>query len=93
MGKLIEAIKENSDQLIASIVFDILLVGYWDMAIRINDGWSTIIGTSTARGVGWYLLRFTRSVRLGCKYYVCLWCNKVPQRITYGKQPQLIDSR
>ena len=50
MGKLIEAIKENSDQLIASIVFDILLVGYWDMAVRINDGWSTIIGTSTARG-------------------------------------------
>lgn len=50
MGRLIEAIKENSDQLVASIVFDILLVGYWDMASRINDGWSTIIGTNTARG-------------------------------------------
>lgn len=50
MGKLIEAIKEHSDLLIASVVLDILLVGYWDMANRIGGGWSTIIGSNTPRG-------------------------------------------
>jgi len=50
MNRLIEAISDHSDLLIAAGIFDIIAVILLDMPSKVMGGWSTIISQNNYKG-------------------------------------------
>lgn len=59
MSKVVEALSDNSDFLIAAGIFDIILLILLDFPSKVMGGWSTIIAQNNYKGSsGIFLLVF-----------------------------------
>lgn len=50
MNKLIEAVSDHSDLLIAAGIFDVIILILLEMPSKVMGGWSTIIGANNFKG-------------------------------------------
>ena len=50
MNRMIEAVSDHSDLLIAAGMFDVIILILLDMPSKVMGGWSTIIGANNFKG-------------------------------------------